>query len=124
MILASFLIGILTGMGVGSGGLFILYLTMFAGLPQLEAQGLNLYFFLFSTTAAMLLHTRTRHLPYRRLAYICAVGGIACAAGASLAQTLDGSLLRRIFALTLIAAGAITLFTGEKKKKIEKPLYK
>lgn len=124
MFFASYLIGILTGMGVGSGGLFILYLTMFLDVPQLEAQGLNLYFFLFSTTAAMLLHTRKSHLPYRRLAYLCAVGSLGCAAGASLAQTLDGSLLRKIFAVVLILAGSITLFSGEKKKKMQKTLYK
>ena len=39
--LASFGIAVLSGMGVGSAGLFVLYLTAFAGLSQLQAQGLN-----------------------------------------------------------------------------------
>ena len=49
--LASFGIAVLSGMGVGSAGLFVLYLTAFAGLSQLQAQGLTLVFFLLSAHA-------------------------------------------------------------------------
>ena len=121
MTLAAFLIGILTGMGVGSGGLFIVYLTMLAGLPQLAAQGLNLHFFIFSTAAAMLIHARTAALPLRRLAYICAIGSFGCAGGAILAQNIGSGILRTVFAFVLILSGSISLFSS---KKIKKPLYK
>ncbi len=115
MILASFLIGILTGMGVGSGGLFILYLTLFAGVPQLAAQGLNLHFFIYSTAAAMLVHARTGTLPLRRLAYICALGSLGCVGGALFAQSIDGGILRTLLALLLIFSGATTLLAPTKR---------
>ena len=47
MAFAAFLTALLAGMGVGSGGLFVVFLTVFLDYPQLAAQGLNLYFFIF-----------------------------------------------------------------------------
>ena len=37
-----FLIAVLSGMGVGSAGLLVAYLTAFADVPQITAQGINL----------------------------------------------------------------------------------
>lgn len=108
-------------MGVGSGGLFVVYLTVLAGYGQLAAQGVNLYFFIFSTAAALLVHARKQKLPLKRLLYVCAIGSVGCTAGAMLAQNLDGGLLRQIFAVLLIVSGAVSLFSG---KKIKKTLYK
>ena len=78
---ATFLVALLAGMGVGSGGLYVVYLTLFAGRDQLSAQGLNLYFFIFAAAAALLLHTRTAPVRWRRLAVLCAVGAVGCAFG-------------------------------------------
>ena len=41
-----FLAGFAGGLGVGGGGILLLYLTAFAGVEQLSAQGINLLFFL------------------------------------------------------------------------------
>ena len=46
-ILVSFLIATLSGLGIGSGGLLVIYLTLLDGMPQLRAQGVNLVFFSF-----------------------------------------------------------------------------
>lgn len=121
MVFATLIIAILCGMGLGSGGLFVVYLTTLAGYEQLAAQGLNLYFFIFSTAAALLIHIKKQPLPLSRLIYVCAIGSVGCAAGAALAQGLDKGLLRIIFALLLIISGCISLFSG---KKMKKTLYK
>ena len=47
-ILITFLLAALSGMGVGGGGLFVIYLSLFTNTPQLTAQGMNLLFFLLS----------------------------------------------------------------------------
>ncbi len=114
MIFAAFATALLTGMGVGSGGIFVVYLTLMAGLPQLTAQCLNLYFFIFSIAAALIIHTRTHSLPLLRLAMICAVGGVGCFFGGFLAKTLDSGMLRSIFAVLLILSGIVSLL---KKKQ-------
>ena len=126
MTIASFLVAVLAGMGVGSGGLFIVYLTMLADMPQLEAQGLNLYFFIFATAAALLLHARTHPLPLGRLAYVCGVGSIGCVLGASLAQHMIGGTLRTFFAIVLLVTCLVYFFTKETRKNenFEKTIYK
>ena len=126
MTFASFLVAMLAGMGVGSGGLFIVYLTVLSGMPQLEAQGLNLHFFIFATAAALLLHARTHPLPFRRLAYVSGVGSIGCVLGAMLAQNMRGGTLRTVFAIVLILTGLVTFFTKGKRKNenFEKTIYK
>ena len=48
-VIASFIIALLSGMGIGSGGLFVIYLTFMTNADQLSAQGANLLFFLFSS---------------------------------------------------------------------------
>lgn len=121
--IASFIIALLTGMGIGSGGLFVVYLTVAEGVKQLTAQGLNLYFFIFSTATALIIHSRTRSLPFKRLGLICAAGSIGCAGGAYLAQNADASILRTLFAVLLILTGIIS-FVAQKKKKFQKTLYK
>ncbi|MBQ6893644.1 MAG: sulfite exporter TauE/SafE family protein [Clostridia bacterium] len=118
MIFATLIIGVLCGMGLGSGGLFVVYLTVVAGYEQLAAQGLNLYFFIFSTAAALLIHIKKQPLPLSRLLYICTIGSIGCAGGAMLAQGIDRSILRIIFALLLIVSGTVSLFSNKKAKNL------
>ena len=75
--------------------------------------------------AAMLLHVRTAPIRWRRLAVLCAVGAVGCVCGATLAQNMNLTLLRRIFAWVLIASGAVSFLKKEPDaKKIKKTLYK
>ncbi|MBE6679254.1 MAG: sulfite exporter TauE/SafE family protein [Ruminococcaceae bacterium] len=121
MILATFLIAVLCGMGVGSGGLFVVYLTVFLSIEQLAAQGLNLYFFIFSTAAALIIHVKKQNLPIKRLLYLCSFGVSGCIFGAMLAQNISGDALRTVFALFLIISGTASLFSG---RNFKKSLYK
>lgn len=107
--LASFGIAVLSGMGVGSAGLFVLYLTAFAGLSQLQAQGLNLVFFLLSAGASFLYHVRRRQIPWGLVAFLilCAVPGSLL--GAGLMRRLDSATVRRLFGGMLTLAGGSSL---------------
>ena len=129
MPVASFFVALLAGMGVGSGGLFVVCLTLVFGMNQLAAQGLNLYFYIFAAAAALSLHVRTAPLKWKRLFFVCAFGTVGCVLGAETAQTMEFSLLRRIFAIVLIASGGVAFFKKEppgveSAKKIKKTLYK
>ena len=123
MLFASFIIALLTGMGVGSGGLFVVYLTLVRGIEQLAAQGLNLYFFIFSTAAGALIHIRSKKLRLPRLIIICLIGSIGCALGAITARSIDTNLLRQLFAFLLIACGIISLGSGKKGGNFFKKLF-
>ena len=54
--LVSLLIGILTGLGVGSGGLFLVYMTLVRHAEQIMAQGLNLAFFAYAALASIVVN--------------------------------------------------------------------
>ena len=112
--LASAIIAILTGLGVGSGGLLVIYLTLYAGVPQLRAQGINLVFFLFCAGSSMLAHLSRRKLIAPLCILLIASGLPGALLGASLAAALPAALLRKLFGAFLISAGALTL-TGRSK---------
>lgn len=115
--LAGFGIALLSGMGVGSAGLFVLYLTTFAGLPQAEAQGLNLIFFLLSAGASFLCHFRKRRIPWLAVAFLtlCALPGSFL--GVSLLRRLPAHTVRRLFGGMLTLAGASSLIKEIEKRK-------
>ena len=119
---AALLCGILTGMGVGSGGLFMIFLLMVRKLPQLTAQGLNLLFFLFSAGASLPVNVKKRRPDFSVLWVICVFGAAGAFFGSRAGEALDPGLLRKLFGAFIISAGAVGLFspkksTAEGKKK-------
>ena len=110
----SLLIAILSGLGVGSGGLFVIWLTAVYGVSATQARGMNLLFFVFSASAALFFHYKRRKIDLRlavRLA-IFAVGGTLL--GTFVAKYMDAALLRKLFGGFLVASGIYSLF-GKKK---------
>lgn len=116
-ILASFLAAALSGLGVGSGGLLVIYLTLVAGLDQHAAQGINLLFFLFSGSAALAVHSGSRKLYPTAILMLAAFGIVGSFLGAALARTLPPTVLRRIFGGMLVFSGMLTLQRVKKKRK-------
>lgn len=110
---AAAVIGILSGMGLGSAGLFVLYLTALAGMGQTEAQGLNLIFYLCSAGASLCLHASGRRIAPRMIRYLVCFAIAGVIPGVFLADILNADLLRRLFGGMLIATGLYTLFNKE-----------
>lgn len=107
--------GILSGCGVGGGSLLMLYLTLFAGVAQYTAAGINLLYFLACAPAALWAHYKNG-LIERRAALWCIAAGVPAAIAASLlAARLDTGLLRRAFGVFLLVIGAKELFTKRKQ---------
>ena len=114
--LAAFLSAVLSGLGIGSAGLFVLYLTLAAGFPQPEAQALNLLFFLLSAGAALLLHIRERKIPRRVVLFLIACAIPGALAGSWLVRVLDATLIRKLFGGMLIVTGLPALFRGKRDR--------
>ena len=114
-ILMCFLLADVAGTGVGGGGLFLVYMTGWMGIPQAAAQAINLFYFLSAAVPSTL--TRLRALPWR-LAGLCIVCGIPGVWLGSMVRNLtDSALLGKIFGGLLIASGAAVLFVREKEQK-------
>lgn len=116
-LLVCFACAVLSGIGVGSAGIFTLCLTAFLGYAQTEAQALNLAFFIFSAGVSLLVLRHTRIFPRRviLMLILCALPGTL--AGSYLARVLDPSILRRLFGGMLVVTGVLGLFGGARKRR-------
>ena len=105
-----FFTAILSGLGVGSAGLLVTWLTLVEKMPQMTAQGTNLLFFLFSSGVALTIHAFRTPLLWQSAILLVTSGLGGSFLGVALASFLPQALLRRIFGFMLIATGAIGLF--------------
>lgn len=118
---AAFIISVLSGMGVGGGGLFVIYLAFMTDMPQLMAQGTNLLFFLFSAGAAILVHLQKRVILWRAVAILVLFGVAGVLLGTRLSAHMDEALLRKIFGTLLVISGILSLkqsFAPQKKRNM------
>lgn len=115
--LAGFLTGILSAWGIGGGTLLLLVMTLFLGVDQLTAQGINLLYFLPTAAMALVEHKKSGLLdpPLLRAAIPWALPVTAIAAWA--ATTVDVEILKKPFGLFLLAAGIYTVFSKPPKNK-------
>lgn len=105
---------ILSAWGVGGGTLLLLVMTLFLGVEQRTAQGINLLFFLPTAAGALLCHRKNGVLdpPTLRSAVPFAVG--AAALGAWLASAIDTDILRKPFGIYLLLSAAGLLLPQKK----------
>ena len=61
----SLLSGLLGSLGMGAGAVLLLYLRVFGGVEQFEAQGINLIFFLPIAVLSILLHARNHLISWK-----------------------------------------------------------
>lgn len=116
----TFLFAALAGMGIGSGGLLVLYLTLFRDTPQIVAQGFNLLFFLFASAASMLIHLGRRHIHLLAVILILIAGLPAAYLGTRVALFLPEGLGSKLFGLFLIAVGLPRFLSLNKEKNRQK----
>lgn len=111
--LAAFFAAALSGMGVGGGGLFLIYLTFVSDVSQHEAQFTNLCFFLLASASALLLHLQKRKLPLLAVALLSIGGAAGAFFGSLTAAKLASEALRVILGVFFAFAGLVSLFKKE-----------
>lgn len=117
--LAGFAAGVAGALGLGGGSVLLLYLTMFAGVAQRQAQGINLIFFIPCAVVALFMHSRSKLVRWREALPSAAVGLLGSFGGYTLGGILDEDVLRMIFAIFLLVLGVRELFaprTAQNKK--------
>ncbi len=113
-ILTGFFSGIISGMGIGGGAILIPALTMFQGVSQQVAQGINLVYFLPTAIASLFIHIRNKNVEMKTAAIIGVAGLFGAAGGAFLATQMEGDLLRKLFGGFLFLIGMYEVFKGIK----------
>lgn len=111
-VLVSLVIALLSGMGVGSGGLLVIYLSLAENVPQLTAQGINLLFFLFASSSSLLVHILKRKIYIGAIAVMSLFGIFGSVFGSLVAANLPSDLLRKLFGGMLVISGIISFRKG------------
>ena len=103
--LVSFATGVFASLGLGGGMILIIYLTLFAGVPQLQAQGINLVFFLPIAAVSLYFHTKNKLVEWQKIVPVIISGTIFVTIFSLLANSMDNTLLKKIFGAFVILAG-------------------
>ena len=109
--------GILSAWGVGGGTLLLLVMTLFLGVDQRMAQGINLLYFLPTAGAGLLFHRKTGMLDKQALRQAIPWGVVTAALGAWAATAMNTEVLRKPFGVYLLVMGVLTLVKKTEKSR-------
>ena len=106
---------IISAWGVGGGTLLLLVMTLFMGVDQRTAQGINLLFFLPTAASALVCHWRGGYLDKPTLKNAVPWAVLAALLGAWVATTLDVEVLRKPFGVYLLLSGVSLVWPRKEK---------
>lgn len=114
---AGFFAGLTASMGLGGGFVLLICLTGFMGVPQTEAQWINLIFFLPIAALSLVFHRKNGLLKTEQLLPTVIGGLLGAAAGVFGARLMGDADLGRLFAVFLAVIGLKELLGGFSLKK-------
>ena len=114
--IAGFLTGIFASMGLGGGFILVVWLTLFMNVSQRAAQGINVLFFLPIAFTALIMHLKNNLVNKTVVKQMLFGGIIGAVFGTFGAQIVANELLRKLFALFLIAFGLREIFSAKREK--------
>lgn len=111
------ILGFLSGLGIGGGSLLIVWLTTVLHMDPATARSLNLLFFIPSALIACLIRFRQGELDWKTPLPAIVAGCICAAFGSWIATVLDVQILKKLFGVILLAAGAKELLYRERNAR-------
>ena len=117
-IIAGFLSGAVGSLGVGGGGVLIVFLTLFLEYSRDEAAVMNLIFFIPIALLSVIIYLKQKQIDVKKAVGLALSGLLGSVLGVYLSGVIETSLLSKIFGGILIAISIKTLFskTPEKEK--------
>lgn len=106
--------GIIAGMGIGGGSIFILLSTIFEVFSHKEAQGYNLIMFIVVGISATIFNLKKKSIDkdyFKKLILPVCIGSIG---GIMLVKVLDENLLRVTFYIFMLFIGSYEIITSLK----------
>ena len=105
---------VLSAWGVGGGTLLLLVMTLFLGVDQRTAQGINLLFFLPAAASALVCQAKGGYLDKPTLKNAIPLAVAAALAGAWIPTALDVEVLHKPFGVYLLLSGVGLLWPKKK----------
>ena len=115
----SLLSGVTASMGLGGGFVLLIYLTAFADMPQMDAQFINLIFFLPIALISLYCHNKNGLIEKKVILPSVITGILGVLLGVTMANYFGNEILRKIFAIFLLFIGSKELFFSKKEKSSE-----
>lgn len=106
---------VISAWGVGGGTLLLLVMTLFLGVDQRSAQGINLLFFLPTAVSALVCHAKNGYLDKPTLKSAVPTAVAAALIGAWAATAVDVAVLRKPFGIYLLASGVSLIWPRKKQ---------
>lgn len=106
---------VISAWGVGGGTLLLLVMTLFLGVDQRTAQGVNLLFFLPTAASALVCHAKGGYLDKPTLKAAVPAAVLAALIGAWVSNAIDVEILRKPFGVYLLLSG-VSLVWPKKEK--------
>ena len=118
--------GILGGMGMGGGTLFIPLITIFMNVEQITAQAVNLIAFVPMALVTLIIHIKNKLVDFNSVWYLLLPSLITTILTSFYAVDLKSEILKKCFGVFLILI-AVAMFVSEgfgffKNKKEKKQL--
>ncbi len=107
-----FLSGIISGMGIGGGAILIPALTIFQGISQRTAQGINLTYFIPTAVIAVIVHIKNKRIDFGRVVIPALCGIPGAVFGSIYAGNMGDGILRRMFGGFLLLVGIYEIYKG------------
>ena len=111
-ILIGFASGIISGMGIGGGAILIPLVTIFEGVSQQIAQGINLTYFIPTAIIATFVHIKNKSIDLKTAAVLGISGLPGAIIGSFFATAIQGDTLRRMFGFFLLLVGIYEIYRG------------
>lgn len=112
------LISCIMGLGIGGGGLYIVYLTLYRGIDSSYARGTNLLFFVMTTVASLAVHLKKRKIFLLQLAVVVLFGSLGSFIFSKLGNIIDPEIPKKVLGSVLILMGGLSIWSvfGRLKK--------
>ncbi len=114
-ILAAFFSGFAGSLGLGGGGVLVLYLVLSLGEEQITAQGINLLFFIPCAALSTVVYSFKKLIDWKTVLAAAAGGLPGVLLGGWLLRSMDPLWPGKIFGAFLLIMGLKELFAKQKK---------
>lgn len=114
-ILAAFFSGFAGSLGLGGGGVLVLYLVLSLGEEQITAQGINLLFFIPCAALSTVVYSFKKLIDWKTVLASAAGGLPGVLLGSWLLRSMDPLWPGKIFGVFLLIMGLKELFAKQKK---------
>lgn len=114
-ILAAFFSGFAGSLGLGGGGVLVLYLVLSLGEEQITAQGINLLFFIPRAALSTVVYSFKKLIDWKTVLAAAAGGLPGVLLGSWLLRSMDPLWPGKIFGAFLLIMGLKELFAKQKK---------